>query len=690
MVVIHVGDRQGIERPLGAGFIISESGLVASNLHVIGENRPISVELESGEHRPVSLIYAHDRKLDLAILRIPGGGLNALPLGDSDALTQGQPVVALGNPRGLERSATSGLVSAIRKLKGLPMIQLALPIEPGNSGGPLVDLQGRVQGIVSMKSALTPNLGFAVPINALKPLLARPNPVPIERWMTIANLDPQRWTPLFGARWRRRAGRVRADGKGSVFGGRTLCLSTESAPALPYEVEVRVRSDQPDGAAGLALASDGGFEHYGFYLSRGRVRLTRFAGPSVQDWEILFDEHSEHLNPKDWNHLRIRREARRLIGYLNGHELFSIREAALGHADHAQVGLLKFRDSGAEFDRFDVGRSLAPVRISKARLQRTQRLLDASATSPGAKLRALGEDPEALFAATESLRKKLRDAERMQRAVTQKNTLEALQSAFTQAPERIDLFEVAMLIAKLDTPSIDIQRYRGELARMAAQARASAPAGASESVRLRALTRFFIEAGFHGSYDEYYHRSNSYLNQVIDDREGLPISLSVLYICLARALDLNVVGVGLPGHFVVRFIPSRASSQVPFLLDVFNGARPISIEEAQQIAHQLTGARLAREDLKAATPQGIALRMLRNLEAAAKRERDRAGQLRYLDAMLAIDPKAGQARLRRIDLLLRTAPRSAVEADVRFLLEHPDGTDPAALAGLMRVLGQGR
>ena len=85
------------------------------------------------------------------------------------------------------------------------MLQLAMPIEAGNSGGPLVDRDGRVLGIITLKSLQTNNLGFAIFANSLKPLLEKPNPIPMSRWLTIGQLNPRDWTPLFGARWRQRA-----------------------------------------------------------------------------------------------------------------------------------------------------------------------------------------------------------------------------------------------------------------------------------------------------------------------------------------------------------------------------------------------------------------------------------------------------------------------------------------------------
>src|SRR5258708_28835858 len=180
IVVLRHFDREGKEDGLGTGFIIA-SNLVATSLHVIGEARPVRAQLPDGRTVPVKQIYAWDRKFDLAILQLDGNQLSPLPLGDSDSLKQGAGVVALGNPLGLEKSVVQGVVSARRDVEGVEMIQLAIPFEPGNSGGPLLDLDGRVQGIITLKAALSRNLGFAMPVNALTSLLASPNPVPMDK-----------------------------------------------------------------------------------------------------------------------------------------------------------------------------------------------------------------------------------------------------------------------------------------------------------------------------------------------------------------------------------------------------------------------------------------------------------------------------------------------------------------------------
>src|SRR5262249_2891535 len=177
---------------------------------------------------------------------------------------------------GLKHSVVAGVVSGTREIENRQMIQLAIPIEQGNSGGPLLDMQGRVHGLLTMKSAVTENLGFAMPVNALKPLIEKPNPTLMARRVRSGALGPQEGTTLFGARWRQRAGRILVDGLGNGFGGRSLCLSQQAIPEEPYEVSVSVRLAQEDGAAGLVFCSDGGELHYGFYPSNGKLRFSRF------------------------------------------------------------------------------------------------------------------------------------------------------------------------------------------------------------------------------------------------------------------------------------------------------------------------------------------------------------------------------------------------------------------------------
>ncbi len=136
-----------------------------------------------------------------------------------------------------------------------------------------------------------------MPIADLKKLVDKPNPVPMDRWLTIGRLDPKEWDALFGARWRQRAGRLMVDGAGTGFGGRSLLLSKLPIPPGAFQVAVQVRLGAESGAAGLAFCADGGDVHYGFYPSGGKLRLTRFDGPDVFSWQVAPRRAGGRLSP---------------------------------------------------------------------------------------------------------------------------------------------------------------------------------------------------------------------------------------------------------------------------------------------------------------------------------------------------------------------------------------------------------
>ena len=154
----------------GSGIIIGADGVILTNAHVVGNARTVQVSLADGRQLP-GRVLGGDASVDVAVVRVQGGNLPVAPIGDSDRLEVGQTAIAIGNPLGLDRSVTSGIVSAVNRdprgvgLDGL--IQTDAAISPGNSGGPLLDSQGRVIGIntVVLRAPGSEGLGFAVPIN---------------------------------------------------------------------------------------------------------------------------------------------------------------------------------------------------------------------------------------------------------------------------------------------------------------------------------------------------------------------------------------------------------------------------------------------------------------------------------------------------------------------------------------------
>ncbi len=689
VTVSHYG-RDGKQNGVGAGFVVSSNGLIATSLHVIGEARPITVQLADGRRFEVTEIHAWDRKLDLAVVRIAADHLPALPLGDSETLKQGTPVVAIGNPLGLDHSIVQGVVSARRDIEAFDMIQIAIPIEPGNSGGPLLDLQGRVHGILTLKSAVTANLGFAMPINALKPLLEKPNPVPMSRWLTIGALNPKEWMPVFAARWTQRAGRIQVDGAGAGFGGRSLCLSQSTVPDRPYEVAVTVRLDDEAGAAGLVFASDGDQKHYGFYPSAGQLRLTRFDGPDVYSWTILKQVPSPHYRLGDWNTLKVRCEKEKILCYVNDQLVIesSDRELLGG-----KVGLAKFRQTKADFKNFQVGGKVvaanpgAPAELVASITKHVEHLSDKPNPEVVAALQPQAEASRTvLLERAEKFEREAAQLKKLAAAVHRQAVQTDLTKALQGPEEKIDLFHAALLIAKLDNAELEVEAYRRQLDSMAKEITTKLPAQADDAARLAMLTQYlFSENGFHGSRGDYYNRANSYVNEVLDDREGLPITLSVVFLELAQRIGLRTVsGYPLPGHFMVKYIPKSGEPQ---LIDVYESGKMLTRNETEDLIQANTSAPLGMDPIKPSTKKEIVVRMLNNLLGLSERTESATNALRYLDLILALSPDSVGDRLKRADLRLRTGDTAGAKQDFKWLLDkEAPGLDLERIAELYRSL----
>lgn len=154
----------------GSGAVIRRDGMILTNAHVVGAANTVQVGLADGR-KVTGTVLGRDPGLDVAVVRIPVNDAPVAPLGNSDQLQVGQLAIAVGNPLGLERTVTTGVISAVnrpgRTLGGETFIQTDAAISPGNSGGPLVDSRGNVIGINSAEllGQGVQGLGFAIPIN---------------------------------------------------------------------------------------------------------------------------------------------------------------------------------------------------------------------------------------------------------------------------------------------------------------------------------------------------------------------------------------------------------------------------------------------------------------------------------------------------------------------------------------------
>ncbi len=223
IVFIDVGE--GDQRGSGTGFVLDKSGLIATNLHVVRGSKSIKIKMFGGDVYTVTGIEGFDAGRDLALLRIkPTKMLPTLQLGDSDQMSAGDQVIAIGNPLGLDHTVSSGLVSQIRPVCTTDMVEFALknrprleelaakaqaqrgkltdaereeipkllctqelkyfqisaPISQGSSGGPLFNQAGEVVGVTTAIITAGQNINLAIPTNYLKAMVARPETISLD------------------------------------------------------------------------------------------------------------------------------------------------------------------------------------------------------------------------------------------------------------------------------------------------------------------------------------------------------------------------------------------------------------------------------------------------------------------------------------------------------------------------------
>lgn len=699
LVVVRAKNREGDESGVGAGFAVDQPGLIATARHVIGDGRDFVVELPDGSTAQVLEVFASSSQLDLAVIRIDNTSLPPLMLSVGD-VAEKRPLIALGHPHGKRNQLASGEYSGIYEIDGIRMLELAMPVEQGNSGGPVLTTDGQVVGLITMKSIIQDSIGYAMPAKLIRQLIDEPNPVPMARWKTIGALDARLWTTVFGAEWKQRSARIIVNGAGTSFGGRTLCVRKSPRPEFPFDLKVDVKSGDEQGAAGLIFHSDGGDRHYGFYPSAGNMRLTRFDGPDVGSWTILHNEPHAAYRAQDWNTLIVRMHEDHFECYLNGKKVIESRDDVL---PHGSVGLAAFRGTPAEFRRFQTGADLLPKPLSDD----TQRAISEavagispnhpSAVDAVTKLLPFGAHAEdGLSAEADRMEKEVRRLRQLAVEVHES----AIRTQLANLPGIADigdanaspdtsydsLLRAALLIARMDNPDVDVEAYVDRVQQMADEIRESLPNDADEAMRLTAMDRHLFEvSGIRGSRFEYDTRANSYINEVIEDREGLPITLSVLYIEIARQLHLNIQGIGLPGHFVVQFTPV-ATPTVSQMIDPFEQGKRLSEQDVVTRLSEAGFPNLPQFRVPQTSVQ-ICERMIGNLLGLAEREKDDAAVLRYLETLVMLVPTSPEYRAKRLEMRARTGRLTNALDDANWFLEHqPDGIDLERLRELQTTL----
>lgn len=248
--------------------------------------------------------------------------------------------------------------------------------------------------------------------------------------------------------------------------------------------------------------------------------------------------------------------------------------------------------------------------------------------------------------------------------------------------EEIDLAEAALVIAAEEYRGLDIPAYLARFDEMAAALRRRLRRDIATAEALIALNRYlFDELGFSGNAADYYDPRNSFLNEVLDRRLGIPITLSVIYLEIGRRVGLALHGVSFPGHFLVKC----AVRDGAVVLDPYARGASLSLEDLQQRLRVLRGGsvtspEVVRHMLSAAKKREILARMLRNLKGIYLQRRDMSRALRAAERLIALAPAAAEEYRDRGEIYIELECFRAALSDFRqYLRLKPAAGDAASV-----------
>ena len=244
------------------------------------------------------------------------------------------------------------------------------------------------------------------------------------------------------------------------------------------------------------------------------------------------------------------------------------------------------------------------------------------------------------------------------------------------ADKDLSLAEAALLLAKDEYPALDVDAYLTRLDELATRVRARLPEGANIEDTLVTMNQIlFDELGFAGNVDDYYDPRNSFLNDVLDRKLGIPITLSILYMDIASRLGLELEGVSFPGHFLVKF----STDEGDVVLDPFCGGTPLTEEDLVERLEEATGNEMPsnlsiNELLESANKRDILVRMLRNLKGIYLRRQRPDKALTALHRILLISPDQIEELRERGELHERLECFRAARDDYRHYLERANAS----------------
>ena len=256
------------------------------------------------------------------------------------------------------------------------------------------------------------------------------------------------------------------------------------------------------------------------------------------------------------------------------------------------------------------------------------------------------------------------------------DTYEEFHRAVERPEEALDLGRAALAIAASEYPRLDTTAYLARIDELAIAVTKHLTGDESGPHRSIAALNYvlFQKCAFRGNRDDYFDAKNSFLNEVIDRRIGIPITLSVLYMEVARRIGLPLLGVGFPGHFLVKYLDDREE----IVIDPFNGGDIRTPDSLQQLLARLYGkpVALSPQLLHPVTKRQILRRMLNNLKFIYLRQRDLVKALAALDRMTIEEPNLAEDLRERgqVYLALEYFPQAKTDFE-SYLRLAPDAPD---------------
>jgi regulator of sirC expression with transglutaminase-like and TPR domain len=257
-----------------------------------------------------------------------------------------------------------------------------------------------------------------------------------------------------------------------------------------------------------------------------------------------------------------------------------------------------------------------------------------------------------------------------------------------QPQEQIDLAKAALFLAQEEYPALEPDYYLNVLDKMALDVKERLPSTHYPLRIIQTVNQYlFEELQFHGNAEDYYDPRNSYLNQVIDRRTGIPITLSLIYLEIAKRIDFPMVGIGMPGHFLIR----PAIGEMQIFVDPFNQGEVLFAEDCRERLAQLLGEpiELRPEFLEAVDARYFLLRMLTNLKAIYLQQGDLARLLAAIERILLVHPNAPFAQRDRGLLYYQLGRWTEAAQDLEdYLSQIPTAEDALIMQELLRRMGR--